>query len=109
VLRGHAAHLLVVEFDVDLPPEGTDAHLAELAARYEQGVAEYDADRELVAHGFLLPVLLGQLDAHRPRATWEQSADAWRDQLEAAGWTDVAVEPVAPYWWAPAVAISARV
>jgi SAM-dependent methyltransferase len=108
VLRGHASHLLVVEFDVDLPPEGTDEHLAELASRYEQGVGEYDTDRDLVAHGFLLPVLLGQLDADRPRATWEQPADAWRDQLLAAGWSDVVVEPVAPYWWAPAVAIAAR-
>jgi SAM-dependent methyltransferase len=107
-LRGHAAHLVIVEFDVDLPPEGTDAHLAELAERYERGAHEYDGDGGLVAHGFLLPVLLGQLDAGRPRATWEQPAAAWCDQLEAAGWSDVTVEPVAPYWWAPAVAFTAR-
>jgi SAM-dependent methyltransferase len=106
-LRGRAAHLVVVEFDVDLPREGTDEHLAELAARYEQGVGEYHDDG-VVAHGFLLPVLLGQLDAGRPRATWEQPAAAWCDQLDAAGWTDVTVEPVAPYWWAPAMAITAR-
>ena len=59
-----------------------------------------------MADGFLLPVLLGQLDAERPRQTWEQPAARWCDQLRAAGWDDPVVEPVAPYWWAPAVAIS---
>jgi SAM-dependent methyltransferase len=105
-LRRHATAVVVVEFDVDLPPDGTDAHLAALAARYEEGVGEYD-DGGLVAHGFLLPVLLGQLDPDRPRATWEQPATAWADQLRTAGWAGVAVEPLAPYWWAPAFAVTA--
>lgn len=106
-LRTAADRLVLVEFDVpDLPP-GSDEHLRQLAERYEVGLSEYpDGERALVADGFLLPVLLGQLDPRRPRQTWEQPAEAWCEQLRSAGWHDPVVAPVAPYWWAPAVAIS---
>lgn len=99
--------LVLVEFDAPDLPHGSDEHLRHLAERYEVGLSEYRADEDhVVADGFLLPVLLGQLDRTRPRQTWEQPAADWCAQLREAGWGEPRVEPVASYWWAPAVAIS---
>lgn len=108
LLADRVTTLTLVEFDVDLPEPGTDEHLRELALRYEQGLAEYTDTRNLVDLGFLVPVLLGQLAANAPRATWEQPARAWREQVERAGFTDVQLRPVAPYWWSPSFALVAR-
>lgn len=108
LLADRVATLTLVEFDVDLPEPGTDEHLRQLALRYEQGLAEYTDSRNLVAQGFLVPVLLGQLAPGTPRATWEQPARAWREQVERAGFTDVELRPVAPYWWSPAFSLVAR-
>lgn len=108
-LAGRVGALTVVDFDVELPEPGTDGHLRELALRYERGLAEYDGDaRDPVAQGFLLPVLLGQLAPGTPRATWEQPASAWRAQVERAGFTEIVVTPLAPYWWSPVFALTAR-
>lgn len=68
-LRPRVGLLVLVEFDVpDLAPGSTE-HLAFLARSYEDGLAEHDADRDLVAHGFLMPVLTGQLAPVAVRAT----------------------------------------
>ncbi|WP_199443597.1 class I SAM-dependent methyltransferase [Umezawaea beigongshangensis] len=107
-LRERVTRLSVAEFDVPEFAEGTPEHLDSLATRYERGVAEYGRDASLVARGFLLPVLLGQISPNAARETWEQPVAAWAAQLADAGFSDVGVEPLADYWWAPAVLITAR-
>lgn len=105
-LRAHSDLLLVAEFDVPAFEDRSVEHLAYLADRYERGLAEYDGD--LVAQGFLLPVLTGQLDPSARRHTWEQPIASWADQLGAAGFADVTTEAVSPYWWADAHLLVAR-
>ena len=61
-----------------------------------------------VVQGFLVPVLLGGIDAATVQTTWERPVSAWVDDVRAAGFGQVEVEPVSPYWWGPAVAIVAR-
>lgn len=100
-LRPRTERLVLAEFDV---PDTAD--LESLAQRYERGVAEYDEQASLVAQGFLLPVLLG-VAAGKARTNWEHPAAQWTRQLEAAGFADVTVEPLADYWWSPAVLITA--
>ena len=79
-----AGLLAVAEFSVpDLSP-GSPAHLRFLAETYERGLAEYGADRDLVAQGFLMPVLAGQLAPGAVRATWEQPSWGWQWQLDRA-------------------------
>jgi len=96
--------VVLVDFDVPAFADRSPEHLAYLADRYERGIAEYD-DRPEVVTGFLLPVLVGQLDPDRPRYTFEQPAGAWAGLLDEAGFA-VAVEPVSPYWWADAVLVA---
>lgn len=98
--------LLVVEFDVPAFADRSPEHLAYLAERYEAGVREYAEHPDVVA-GFLMPVLVGQLDPSRPRYTFEQPIAAWADLLVAAGFA-VSTTPVVDYWWAPAVLVDAR-
>jgi len=99
--------VILAEFDVRLPALGTREHLRELALRYERGLAEYHDERDLVGTGFLVPVLLGQVEPDAVRSTWEQSADDWVAQVSAAGFTGVNVEPLADYWWSPAFILAA--
>lgn len=106
-LREHTDVLTIAEFDIPELVEGTPEHLRSLVSRYERGIAEYGDDARLVAQGFLLPVLLGQVDPDVERTNWEQPAARWADQLTEAGFTNVDVEPLADYWWAPAVLITA--
>ncbi|WP_370945831.1 methyltransferase [Amycolatopsis sp. cg5] len=105
--RERATRLTIAEFDVPVYVEGTPEHLVSMVKRYERGITEYGADASLVAQGFLLPVLLGQITPSVARTNWEQPAAKWVEQLEAAGFTDVSVEPLVDYWWAPAVVIKA--
>jgi hypothetical protein len=101
------SRLALAEFDVPDHPAGSPAHLAFLADSYEQGLAEYGTDRELVAQGFLMPVLTGQLAPGARRSTWEQPAAAWAGQLTACGYRNVAVEPLYDYWSSPAFLLTA--
>ncbi|MEQ0561264.1 class I SAM-dependent methyltransferase [Amycolatopsis sp. NEAU-NG30] len=105
-LQPRTGTLVLAEFDVPEYAEGSPEHLRSLAARYERGVAEYGADASLVAQGFLLPVLLGIVSGQR-RTNWEHPAEVWVAQLKTAGFTEVGVEPLAGYWWSPAVLITA--
>ena len=107
-VAARTGRVAVVVFDVpDLPPR-SPAYLAFLADTYERGLAEYDDDRDLVAQGFLMPVLVGQLDTGASRATWEQPATAWREQFLGAGFTDVTIRPVHAYWSSPAFLLTGR-
>ncbi|GAB2763406.1 class I SAM-dependent methyltransferase [Amycolatopsis magusensis] len=104
-LHDRTGELVLAEFDVPDVTEGSPEHLASLAARYERGVAEYDD--ELVAQGFLMPMLLGLVSPDGARNNWEQPAGDWVKQLTEAGFGDVEVTPLADYWWSPAVVIRA--
>lgn len=106
-LRGHVSHLVLAEFDVPDHPVGSADHLRFLADTYERGLAEYGADRDLVAQGFLMPVLAGQLAPDAPRSTWEQPAAAWAAQLAACGYRNIAVEPLYDYWSSAAFLLTA--
>lgn len=105
-LAERAERLLVVEFDVPPFADRSPEHVAYLAERYEAGVAEY-RDHPEVVRGFLLPVLVGQLDPARHRYTFEQPIAAWTQQLHEAGFT-TETTPIFDYWWAPATLIDAR-
>ncbi|GLY15398.1 hypothetical protein Kisp01_24130 [Kineosporia sp. NBRC 101677] len=104
-LRTRVGRLAIVEFDVPDEVPGGPEQLARLARTYEQGLAEYAHDAEqfdLVAQGFLMPVLVGQLSPGAPRVTWEQSSGRWQEQVSAAGFRDVQVRALYDYWSAPA-------
>ena len=105
-LARRAARLVVVEFDVPAFAERSAEHIAYLADRYEQGVREYEDHPEVISN-FLMPVLVGQLDATLPRYTFEQPIDEWTRALRDAGFTTT-TQLVARYWWADAVLISAK-
>jgi hypothetical protein len=103
-LRGHVSRLVIAEFDV---PGDPLSHLGFLADTYERGLAEYSDDRELVAQGFLMPVLVGQLAPGVLRNTFEQPAVAWAAQLRDCGYRDVVIEPLFDYWSSPAFLLTA--
>jgi SAM-dependent methyltransferase len=105
-LAGRVEALLVVEFDCPAFTDRGEAHLRHLVERYEVGLAEY-ADDPVVAPGFLLPVLVGQIAPDAERHTWEQPVAAWGDDLRAAGFASVRHRKVSDYWWAPAHLIEA--
>jgi SAM-dependent methyltransferase len=97
--------LVVVEFDV--PDLSTHERLEFLAETYARGLEEYGADRDLVAQGFLMPVLTGQLMPGAVRSTWEQPAVAWAGQVSRAGFTDVVTSRLFDYWSSPAFVLTA--
>ena len=110
VLTGLAARtsrLLVAEFDVPAFDDRSRDHAHYAAERYERGLAEYHGS-DLVALGFLMPVLVGQFDPAQPRHTFEQPIEAWVSELEDAGFESIQASPIHDYWWAPAVLIDAR-
>lgn len=107
-LAGRTSRIAIVEFDVPSMTPDAPEHLTFLAQTYERGLAEYTDDRDLVAQGFLMPVLVGQLAPGAVRSTWEQPAAAWQAQVAAAGFTDVTVHPVFDYWSSPAFLLTGR-
>jgi SAM-dependent methyltransferase len=107
-LGKRTSRLVIVDFDVPAAEHGGPEHLRFLAETYERGLSEYGADRDLVAFGFLLPVLVGQLTPGARRVTWEQPAAQWRSQLEKAGYQDVSVVTLHDYWSSPAFLLTAR-
>ena len=100
--------IAIAEFDVPEFERGGPDHVRFLAGTYERGLAEYDDDRHLVAQGFLMPVLTGQLAPGAKRVTWEQPAGQWRTQVERCGFTDVVVRPLTDYWSSPAFLLTGR-
>ncbi len=106
-LREHGARLLLVEFDV---PHFADMYAPERAAyiltRYEKGLAEYPDD-EVVAQGFLLPVLFGYFDRSRARTNYEQPIHTWVEECRAAGFLAIRIRRLYEYWWAPAYLLDA--
>ena len=90
--------LVIAEFDVPELIDRSEEHCRYLAGRYAIGIAEY-ADHPEVVQGFLMPVLIGQLEPGAPRYTFEQPVDRWAAELEEAGFT-VSRRSIVPYWWA---------
>jgi hypothetical protein len=108
-LRAHGSRLLIAEFDVPAMGSPDDPrHVLSVLERYRQGLAEYGAERELVAQEFLMPVLFGYFDPTAARVNYEQPIADWVAQLDAAGWRTVTTRPLYGYWWAPAYLIDAR-
>ena len=107
-LRPRTGVLALVEFDVPDVEVGSPEHVRFLARTYEQGLAEYGEDRDLVAQGFLMPVLTGQLRPGAVRATYEQPALRWAEQVRDAGYTDVTTRVLDHYWSSPAFLLTAR-
>ena len=108
LLRQHTKRLVIVDFDVPAVEHGGPEHLRFLADTYERGLSEYTENRDLVAGGFLMPVLVGQLTPGAQRVTWEQPAAAWRAQVEKAGYTSVSVATLHDYWSSPAFLLIAE-
>lgn len=107
-LAGRARALAVVEFDA-LPTESPlpPPVAAEILARYRRGVAEYPRG-SLAVQAFLMPVLLGYFASGTARTNWEQSAESWRHDLRAAGFSHVRGRKLHGYWWADAWLFTAR-
>ncbi|WP_037308622.1 class I SAM-dependent methyltransferase [Amycolatopsis orientalis] len=106
-LRPRTSCLVLAEFDVPEYDEDSAEYLLSLVTRYERGISEYGKDASLVAQGFLLPILLGLIDPAKGRTNWEQPATDWASQLKEAGFTGIRIEPLADYWWSPAVLLTA--
>ena len=109
-MASQASKLMIAEFDA---PDfaGLSDRTNYLAARYEMGLAEYTEgpERDLVADGFLIPVLLDQLNEHHQRTSWEQPIERWVDEITAtANFADVQARQLYDYWWAPAHLVTAN-
>jgi len=64
-------------------------------------------ERDLVAQGFLMPVMFGYFDPTAARTNYEQPLQAWVVQLQAAGFCQVSPRLLCPCWWAPAYLLDA--
>lgn len=105
-LGPHVSELVIVEFDVPLHRPGSFDRYDSLARRYERAASEYGADAELVAGGFLAPMLLGQLRSVVP-SNHEQPAEAWAAELGEAGFRVVSQADVHDYSWSTAFCMKA--
>ena len=130
-----AKELFIAEFDVTIPAI-EETRLPALVSRgrlegiieaYGRGMEEYSAlalhpgnekgteeerkrgveEGEKVIQGFLCPVLFSQVDEGYERSTHEQSAQSWREDLEAAGFTNIRVYQIWDYWWSAGVLLHA--
>ncbi|TCP47240.1 hypothetical protein EV191_11234 [Tamaricihabitans halophyticus] len=107
-IRAHSDALVLTEFDCETEEQPFEsAWFADFLRRVERGLLEYDADRELVAQGFILPVLLGKFTASGARTNWEQPIEAWCEQLRSAGFAEVRATKLDDYWWRPAYLVEA--
>lgn len=108
-LRPRARRLALVEFDV--PDLGGGLHprwFRYVVSRYRRGIGEYaGAERELVAQGFLIPVLLGVLGGGDDQRHHEQPIARWVADLADAGFHPEAPRHLHDYWWAPAYLLEA--
>ena len=122
-LSEHGQRVLIAEFD---PPILQDPFAADwvkyVVDHYEKGLAEYarkpsvdspdsielDILREnLVAQGFLMPVMFGYFDTGAARTNWEVPIVEWVELLKDAGFSKVETKLLYPYWWASAYLIDA--
>ena len=102
-LRPHVGRLALVEFDVPVLEPGSDAYFVSLARRYQRALEGYGSEAELVAGGFLAPMLLGQLRPGARPSNWEQPVAAWVEELSGCGFSLAGVRMLYDYSWSPAV------
>lgn len=94
--------LLVVEFDVPVFEKMLSPDVIQYyVEQYEVGLAEYK-DVEVVMQRFLMPVFFGNFAHDSQRLTFEQPAEQWRTNLEAAGFSAIQQHAVFDYWWGAA-------
>ncbi len=107
-IREHGKRLLLVEFDI---PAFADMYAPDrveyVVERYKNGLAEYVHEGEIVAQGFLMPVMFGYFDFTADRTNYEQPLQKWCDELNEAGFTTIESPLIYPYWWASAYLIDA--
>ncbi|MGX5732350.1 class I SAM-dependent methyltransferase [Pseudoxanthomonas beigongshangi] len=101
-LRPHVETLVLVEFDVPAFAHGSDAYFHSIARRYERCLAQYGDDADLIARGFLAPMLAGQLRRDAAPSNWEQPIADWQRELERAGYRLRESRPLYDYSWSPA-------
>ncbi len=107
-LREHGRRLLVAEFDPPSFSDDLDADRVDYVVQaYRRGLAEYVHDRDLVAQGFLMPVMFGYFDPTAARTNYEQPIQTWITHLRAAGFAQVEQRLLYRYWWAPAYLLDA--
>jgi len=114
-LHSHARRVVIAEFNAD-PTWAVDPLQPACATRvlqlYERGVREYADDpaiEALVARGFLVPMLLGGVTrTPASRTNFEQPISDWVAELLAAGFTDIHVQLLCDYWWAPCYLLTAH-
>jgi hypothetical protein len=107
-LRPRVKGLAFAEFDVpDLGSGMEPPWFHYMVERYERGIREYNADRELVAQSFLVPVLLSTLGDDGGQRHHEQPIARWVDDLSAAGFAPEPPRPLFDYWWARAYLLRA--
>jgi hypothetical protein len=107
-LRPRTERLVVVQFDVpDLGAGLEPRWFCYLVERYDHGIRQYDADRELVTQGFMVPVLLGVLGDDTHQQHHEQPIGWWADDLTTAGFAPAEPRRLYDYWWAPAYLLTA--
>lgn len=108
-LRQHTRRLIIVEFDVpDFSHMYAPERVQHMLARYEQGLAEYVDSGDLVAQGFLMPVLFGYFDPTAARTNYERPLAEWVRLCQQAGFGTVETQQLYTYWWAPAALIDAH-
>jgi hypothetical protein len=109
LLRHNVGKLLIAEFDVpdlfDTPT--SDAAIAYVSTRYAQGLAEYEHAGDLVAQGFLMPIMFGYFAPGGRRSTYEQPIEEWIADLRAAGFSMTERTLLHRYWWADAYLLAA--
>ena len=101
-LRPHVDTLVLVEFDVPALAHGSDAYFHSIARRYERCLAQYGDEADLIARGFLAPMLAGQLRRDVAPSNWEQPVADWQRELEQAGYRLREARPLYDYSWSPA-------
>lgn len=102
-LRPHVRRLALVEFDIPVLEPGSDAYYASLARRYQRALDDYGDNAELIAGGFLAPMLLGQLRPDARPSNWEQPIAGWIEELRESGYALEFKQPLYDYSWSPAV------
>lgn len=108
-LREHSGTVLIAEFDVQMDVmAGSAEHVNYLITRYRQGLAEYEPDEEVVAQGFLMPILFRNFESIGEAAIYEQPIERWETELRAAGFTAVKRHLLHNYWWADAYLLVAN-
>ena len=108
-MRNHGQRALIVEFDVPtFSAMFAPARVRYTVERYERGLAEYEHDADLVAQGFLMPVMFGYFDRSAARTNWEEPIRDWVNALREAGFSRVSAHKLYAYFWADAYLLDAR-